>query len=151
MSNMINEGQPTPDNPFGITKDMITHISRLIHEGRMKRKAEGKRTTEPTEALFKIPPYDWQADPKGYKDGEGHFRERCFHCGSRFVHNKPWDAFCGPCNLAMMMGGEENLLGWQGKKHIARKIRLPDEEKPVHSKELDDGTSIEFKTGSQVK
>jgi hypothetical protein len=147
-SDAYNLARPAADNPFGITKDMMTSLTSQITEYRRKAKLAGKRTTEATEALFKIPQYDWKEDPRGYKSEESAMQKRCIHCGQKFVHIKQWDAFCGPCHIAMLVGGEDYLLGWLGKDKIRSKIRIPDGvDESVFRKQLKDGTEVKFTTG----
>ncbi len=118
------------------------------------KKKHGYSNTEATRAIAKIPRYDWTRDPKGYRKEHPQGRipdDRCLHCGSKFLHIKPWDAFCGPCHVAMMTGGEENLLGYVSKEKLKSKIRIPDNvEENVYLKHLEDGSKIEFKIGTQV-
>ena len=79
-------------------------LAKQIAEVRAKRKAEGKRTTEATQQLFDLgPAYDWQADPKHYRDeSEDHSIPlyRCTHWGFRYVGWKQAAPFCNICHLA---------------------------------------------------
>ena len=157
MTDAFDEGRQSADNPFGITKEMVTRLSAQIREKRAEfLKKRGYSATSPTRALGKIPHYDWTEDPIQYKveDDYGEMvipPERCIHCGSRFVHIKPSDPFCGPCHIAMLIGGEESLLGFPGRKKIKSKIRIPDGvDEVVYRKQLEDGSKVEFKTGIQV-
>lgn len=111
---------------------MSDAIVATIRDRRFERRAKGLRTTEATEAIFKIPQYDWWGkDPKGYRkewlenhDPKVHGElpwNRCSHCGSKYLG---WEryAFCGECTLAMMMG----VIPDEVRKMYAEVPRIPD-------------------------
>lgn|SRR5580765_8726431 len=79
-----------------------------------------------TYAGKKLPPgYDWPKDPEGFKK-EGRIpKNRCFHCGSKFVGSEI-AAFCNVCDHAMAIGGEDMLRGFSFERRDAR-IRIPED------------------------
>ena len=53
--------------------------------------------------------YDWRIDPNGYRK-DGHIpKNRCYHCGRRFLNSK-YAAFCNVCDNEMSPPHEEPMF-----------------------------------------
>jgi len=84
------------------------------------------------------PIYDWINDPKGYKKDGRIPKNRCFHCGSRFM-NSEYAAFCNICDNEMTPDAEDSTIfvvtdkaNKQGylisrREYVANRIRIPDD------------------------
>ena len=88
---------------------------------------------------MKTPTYNWFEDPKGYKTiTERIPKDRCFHCGSKFV-NAQYAAFCNICDNEMTPDAEDSTIfvvtdkaNKQGylisrREYVANRIRIPDD------------------------
>ncbi len=103
----------------------VEMLVKQIAENRAKMKARGLRTTEPTEAIFNIPKYDWNADPKNFKIDDVKPRNRCQHCGYKFLGWKV-APFCNICTFAMHHRPKDIMPELQAI--IGARYRIPEEE-----------------------